>query len=184
MYDGAAGLPVRLQFDDRLYRDYCQRLLEDHPGMVDLATFDEVPVVGRDDERQTVDAFGRGLLAGAARANDNELFVLVAAIPLEPANLERLLETVRVARAQHHRVLMIVVDAEPLAARFADDAARRTLAEERGRAASERYQELERRLTRLGSKIARMTDPKLMEKVAAEIELLRSGRARTVRGGR
>jgi hypothetical protein len=173
---------MRLQFDDRLYREYCGRLLEDHPGMSDLTVLQDQAASAHDDQPQTVAAICRGLLAGVARASDNELFAIVGTVPLCPGCLGDLVDAVRVARAQHHRVLMIDAGAAPLSERFTDALARQTLADTRARAADEQYDELERRLARIGSKLARLTDPRLMEKVAAEVELLRSGRARTLRG--
>jgi hypothetical protein len=183
LYGGSPLLPMRLQFDDRLYREHCRRLLEDHPGMVDVAGLHERPSHVRGEESEVVGALVRGLLAGVARAGDNELFAIVAAAPQEAKNVDRLMEAVRVARAAHHRVLMIDAGPELLSEQFVDAAARQTLTESQWQTESERFPDLQRRFTRLGAKIARLDDGRLMEHVAAEIDLLRSGRARASRGG-
>jgi uncharacterized protein (DUF58 family) len=183
LYRGEPGLAMRLQFDDRLYRRYCRRLLEEYPGMVDLAPLEEHPAQRPNEEAATVGAISHGLIAGAARANDNELFAIVGTAPQEPANVKILVDAIRVAKAQHHRVVMIDVAAGSDLETFADPTARTILAEARRRAELERFADLERRLARLGAKIARLSDPRMMETVAAEIEILRSGRAR-VAGGR
>lgn len=183
LYGGDAALPVRLVFDDRLYRDYCRRLIEDHPGMVDVAGLYVRPAQARGDEPTTIAALCRGLISGAAHASDNELFAIVAAAPREPQHLEQFVEAVRVARAAHHRVLMIDVGSEISAEQFGDPVARQTLIDSQRRQETERFADLERRLTRLGAKLARLDDARLMEKAAAEVEILRSGRARSpVRG--
>jgi uncharacterized protein (DUF58 family) len=182
LHQGSPGLAMRLQFDDRLYRDYCRRLLERYPGMVDLAPLEERPSPRPDEETATVAAICRGLLAGAAHANDNELFAIVGTAPREPANATSLVDAIRVARAQHHRVVVIDVAANADPESFADPVARSILADARAQAEAARFADLERRLARLGAKIARMSDPRMMETVAAEIELLRSGRARAMRG--
>jgi uncharacterized protein (DUF58 family) len=179
IYGGDLSLPARLLYDDRLYRDYCRRLIEDHPGMVDVAGLYDRPAQARGDERSTVNAMCRGLLTGAAHASDNELFAVVAAVPWEQQNVDLLVDAVRVARAAHHRVLMIDVGSETPAEQFGDPIARETLVESQRRLETERFAELERRLTRLGAKLARLEDARLMEKAAAEVEILRSGRART-----
>jgi uncharacterized protein (DUF58 family) len=182
LYGGRAGLAMRLEYDDRLYRDYCRRLLEQQPGMVDLAPLAARHSFRPEQETATANTLCKGLLAGAARANDNELFVIVGTAPREAVNIQTLVDAIRVARAQHHRVMVIDVAAGTESDSFADPVAHGIMAEARDRAEAERYAELERRLARLGAKTARMTDPRLMEAVAAEVELLRSGRARTVRG--
>jgi hypothetical protein len=78
-----------------------------------------------------------------------------------------------------------MIDAGPelLSEQFVDAAARQTLTESQWQTESERFPDLQRRFTRLGAKIARLDDGRLMEHVAAEIDLLRSGRARASRGG-
>jgi hypothetical protein len=173
---------MRLQFDDRLYREYCRRFLEDHPGMVDVAALYERPHHLRGEESEVVGALVRGLLSGVAHAGDNELFAIIATAPQKTANIDRLMDGVRVARAAHHRVLMIDAGPERLPEQFADEAARRTLTEAQRRTGEERFADLQRRFTRLGAKIARLDEARLMEHVAAEIDLLRSGRAPVTRG--
>jgi uncharacterized protein (DUF58 family) len=184
LYRGEPGLAMRLQFDDRLYRDYCRRLLEAHPGMVDLGLLEAHRAPRPNEEAATTSAICHGLIVGAARANDNELFVIVGTAPQEPVNVKTLVDAIRVAKAQHHRVVMIDVAAGSDLESYADPVARAILGDARRRAELERFADLERRLARLGAKIARMTDPRMMETVAAGIELLRSGRARGARVGR
>jgi uncharacterized protein (DUF58 family) len=184
IYGGPPGLPMRLRFDDRLYRDYCRRLLEDYPGLLDRTLLHGSPRISSADERETTETLCRGLLTGAARSNDNELFVIAGTIPFEAVHRDRLLEAIRVLRAGHHRVVMIDVGADVLTARWEDELARRILSDTRRDAEADRFVEFERRLVRLGGKLARIPDAKLIEKVAAEIEILRMGRTRTTGGVR
>lgn len=184
LYAGEADLPIRLRCDDRLYRDYCRRLLEEHPGLVDLTLLPGEQAVTSGDEQPTVEAICQGIIAGVARASDNELFVIVASLPVVPANRERLLEAVRVARAQYHRVLMVDVVPQRKPVQVQDPVARQILNEAVASSEATPFADFERQLVRLGGKIARLEDANLLEKVAAEIEILQSGRSRTVGGGR
>ncbi len=174
-YRGEPGLSTRLRFDDRLYRDYCRRLLEDHPNLVDRSHLAAPPRLTPEDEQRTIEALSRGLLTGVARANDNELFVFVTTLPALPESRDRLLAATRVARSEHHRVLMVDVGSDETPDRWRDATVRRIVAESRE---ADHFAEFERALVRLGGKIARLPDARLIEKVAAEIELLRTGRAR------
>lgn len=184
IYDGEPGLGMRLRFDDRLYRVYCRRLLEEHRGLVDLTLLPDEPTSKAADEQLTTDAIAQGILTGVARASDNELFVIVAALPEARSNRERLLEAVRVARAQYHRILMVDVTLERVTPQVQDPVARYILAEAAAAPRENAYAEFERELIRLGGKVAQLEDVRLLEKVAAEIEILQSGRSRAAGGGR
>jgi uncharacterized protein (DUF58 family) len=178
LYEGGVGLPMRLQYDDPAYRRYCRRLLEDHAGTVDPTLLLDAPTAPPIIERQTTETICRGLLAGAARANDNELFVVIGSLPEEATHRERLLDAVRVTRAQHHRVMVIDVGPPPASDRWIDPLARQILAATRQPSEGDRFAEVERALVGLGAKVARLDDARLLQKVASEIEILQLGRTR------
>ncbi len=171
LYGGGPGVALRLQFDDSLFRERCRRLLEEHPGMVDLTVLPRQQAALTEEARNAAHSMHRGLLARVAHANDNELFIVIGAVPEHPADRESLLDVVRVARAEHHRVMFVEICA---ASSVEAQAASETVA----------FADFQRELVRLGAKFSRLDDPRLMQKAAAEIELLRLGRTRGAGAGR
>ena len=103
---GPAGL-ARLAEDDALCRMHLQRFLAEHQVAFPVPLYD---LQGRYllAAREKVDVFVRSLLACVARGRDNELFVLLVDLLDLGTELHKLLRAVQIARARHHRVLVIV----------------------------------------------------------------------------
>ncbi len=120
------------------------------------------------------------LMESRARASDNELFVVVGTLPTAWQDAEKLLDVVRVCRAANHRVIYINAGMPRKSLTIEDPVARKLLkaAEEAGSAEVNGF--VEQELITMGVKCASINDPKLMEYVAIEVDLIRSGK---VRGG-
>ena len=112
------------------------------------------------------------------RAKDNELFMVVAAQPVMLDEIDMWERVVRMARAKLHRVMLLYSDPQPNTLEIEDPDARRILMEERSEAIKQTMADLRSRTMRLGATVAEFDSPHLAQQVAAEIELLGSGRGR------
>ncbi len=173
------GISRRLRFDDDLMRDVC-RLYVDQYSLVSVPTTQQLGLqrVQRS-HKKTMSEICRRLMEAHARAKDNELIVLVGRMPTVGTEMKHLEDVIRLIRAAHHRVVLVDAGSDNVTDVITDPTARRIMLEsiiEREEIASKR---LTSRLTALGVKLALIDDPKLIEKVAMEIELVRSGRIRT-----
>ena len=120
----------------------------------------------------------RVLMESVSRAKDNELFLVVAAQPVMLDEVDIWERAVKMARARFHRVMLLYSDPAPESLTVEDPDARRILLEQRRAAAEETFNELRFRMNRLGATMAEFHSPQLAHQVAAEIELLGSGRGR------
>lgn len=184
LYQEPIGYAERLQFDDREFRVAVKRYLIDFP--LRQAGSKRLLDAGaqRESEQASMGQICQGLLEAVARAKDNELFVIFTVAPSDDNELDRLESAIRLTCANHHRVILIEVGKHLPNSALSDMRATRILAETREQNQADRRLRLEQRLARYGAKIAHLKDPKLIETVANEVDLLRSGRGRTIGSSR
>lgn len=177
-FSAPVGFAQRLLEDDVEFRQVCHRFLTERPSY--RVPSGALPDIDRywQAHRGTMKSVGRAVIEGVARARDNELFVLVGAMPLDEAELQELENSLRVARAAHHRVILLAAGQQRLGERVADATAKIVFDEAIQRAGIAMRAETEQRLGRLGVKTADVDSPSLTEEIAAEVELLRFGRAK------
>jgi len=118
------------------------------------------------------------LLDARLRANDNELFVLIAPEPINQESLDLIESTVKTVIASRHRVVFVAPTIPSPNNLIYDPVAARILAQENRVDLSNSDSELKWRLGTLGAAFARIEDPSLMQVVATQIELLQSGKSR------
>jgi hypothetical protein len=99
------GLALLLE-DDELFGKYLQRFLADHQVPYPLPMYDRkgrylYAAPGK------VSVLATALLRAVSKGHDNELFVLLADLLELEDHLGPLLRAVKVARARHHRVLVV-----------------------------------------------------------------------------
>jgi uncharacterized protein (DUF58 family) len=105
-YDlGPGGLALLMEDEERL-AVYLQRFLAEHGVPFPLSLYN---TQGRYlfASPEKVQTLSRALLAAVGKGHDNELFVLLADLLELDEALEPLLRAVKVARARHHRVLIV-----------------------------------------------------------------------------
>jgi uncharacterized protein (DUF58 family) len=103
---GPGGLPLLMEDEERL-TVHLQRFLAEHQVPYPLSLYDDK---GRYlfTSPEKVHELSGGLLAAVGKGHDNELFVLLAdLLELDEPALEPLLRAIKVARARHHRVLVV-----------------------------------------------------------------------------
>ncbi len=132
-----------------------------------------------DEQRSLMHQISRCLLQAQSRARDNELFVIIAEFANTPAPIRELTDTIRLCRAARHRVIAVDTPAGMTTDGLVDKTAARILAAAGGRLETQPNPDLHRELTRLGVRYARLEDPRLMQIVINELEMIRSGRGRS-----
>lgn len=119
-----------------------------------------------------------------ARARDNEVFVVLADPQSCNRQIEELLPVIRLALSKHHRVVFvcpiieILESSQPATSPKSKDVFDLLVVAEQGRI-RELKQNLKRELTRLGVSISFSGQRMAIQRVLAEIDMVRSGRART-----
>ena len=105
-YDLGPGGLAQLLEDDDLCRRYLQRFLCDHQVAFPVPLYDGQGryLLGCGAK---IDLLVRPLLNSVTRGRDNELFVLIVDALEAGPKLTKLLRAVQVARARHHRVMLI-----------------------------------------------------------------------------
>ena len=132
---------------------------------------------------QTMQLICQRLLEARARAKDNELFVVVGPLPQSPADSARLFQVLRVCRAGGHRVVFVDAGGADPNAFIQDETAIRVLQAASSSRPRKVNAEAMQQMTGLGVHCATIEDPRLMETVAVEIGLLRSGKFRSPQFG-
>ncbi len=172
------GFEFRLIYDDRAMRDACLEYARRYP----VST---VPVRSMNSEdtesieSASLEQLCLRMMEARNRARDNELFILIGRLPIREPELHRLEEMVRVCRAAGHRMIFVDTGRPDAMQEIRDPLARQILGE-----AIEKHDEIlsrqaAGRLASLGVRTALLTDPQLMERVAMETELIRSGKVRS-----
>jgi uncharacterized protein (DUF58 family) len=102
---GPGGLALLLE-DDPMCRRYLQKFLAEHQVSFPMPMYD---TQGRYlfSAPEKLNVLARGLLNCVARGRDNELFVLLTDLLEVGPRLEILLRAIQVARARHHRIVVI-----------------------------------------------------------------------------
>ena len=120
-----------------LCRQYLQRFLCEHQVAFPVPLYDSQGryLLAAPDK---IDLLVRTLLSSVTRGRDNELFVLLVDVLEAGPKLQNLLRAVQVARARHHRVLVICPWPAELALPGTDEAAEGQLDKERGKRKRER----------------------------------------------
>jgi len=182
LYSLPADQPQNLIFDNSRMADACQRFL------IDAGYGWTWPVVDRrgnelHDWHGKFDVLSDALTRVVARSHDHELFVLLVDLLDHPDPPGRLADAIRLARARHHRVVVICPcpdDCRPGSLTISDVDRKKNLTRllsqaERARRISS-AEKLQRSLRRLGVPVAFASDGRAAQLVLAEAELARNGR--------
>jgi uncharacterized protein (DUF58 family) len=188
LYSLPADQPQNLIFDDARMASQCQRFL------IDAGYGWTWPVVDRrrnevHDWHGKFEVLTSALTRVVARSHDHELFVLLVDLLDHPDPPGRLTDAIRLARARHHRVVVIcpcpddcrpgsLDNGEVLLNRGLDGLLSQA---ERARRVNS-AEKLQRALRRLGVPVAFAADGRAVQLVLSEAELARGGR--TSRAGR
>ena len=188
LYALAPDDPQNLIFDDVRMASWCQRFL------VDAGYGWTWPVVDRrrnelHDWHSKFEVLASALTRVVSRSHDHELFVLLVDLVDHPDPPGRLTDAIRLARARHHRVVVICPcpdDCRPGSIDQATVSDNRKVSGLLSQAERVRRvysaERLQRALRRLGVPVAFASDGRAVQLVLAEAELARSGR--TSRAGR
>jgi hypothetical protein len=178
--------PQNLIFDNARMAEVCQRFL------IDAGYGWTWPVVYRrpnelQDWHGKFEVLSDALTRVVARSHDHELFVLLVDLLDHPDPPGRLADAIRLARARHHRVVVICPcpdDCRPSSLNITDLGSQQSLSRllsqaERARRISS-AERLQRALRRLGVPVAFASDGRAAQLVLAEAELARNGRTSRV----
>lgn len=186
LYSLPADQPQNLIFDNARMAEVCQQFL------IDAGYGWTWPVVDRrgnelHDWHGKFEVLSDALARVVARSHDHELFVLMVDLLDHPDPPGRLADAIRLARARHHRVVVICPcpdDCRPGSLNITDFASKQSLPRllsqaERARRISS-AEKLQRTLRRLGVPVAFASDGRAAQLVLAEAELARNGRTSRV----
>ena len=183
LLDLPPGREYRLIYDSEAMRSACETWLHKFP----IATVRIKPPLHLHDQSlrslTTVNICQR-ILEAHARAKDNELFVIVGSWPASRDDAQRLLNVVRVCRAAGHHVIYIDAGLPNRSLFLADPVARELLQQAHEGDDPETNGFVGNELTAMGVRCAQISDPRLMETVAVEVDLIRSGKFRGTLAGR
>lgn len=183
LFELDAGLSVRMQFDDELMKKWCEKYSEKYtinPSSINLT--DNLPWMNAARWESECNHMNEricwSLDQARLRAKDNELFVIVAPEPAGKLARERTIKRIRLAIADGHRVIFVgplspspeVEIHDPIAARIS-----KARPEFDGATAESLFQF---EISAVGANYARIGDARLIQKVAMQVGLLRSGMGR------
>ena len=172
---------IQMQFNDASFTKYCRTFLVDYPyaEFLPIASLnEEETIASQQNANQTM---SNVLLQSVARANDNELFVLIGTAPSHDEQISVLVESIKVALGAYHRVVFIDVGFVDSIYEIEDRSAQILLQQARQRSSELRAQRLKQRLAKIGVPVSCVHDPKMMELVASELRILKSGRSSMAR---
>ena len=184
MYQLAADAPVRLAYDDMLFAEYGEQFLNDHGVAWVGPNYDDN---GHNlfESTYKMNVLNSALLHAVSRSKDNELFVVMVDLIDHTPRLYDLIAAIRLARARHHRV--VVICPWPTVQEFFGQTVSEKTAHIVARAERLRLEESAKEamtaIRRLGVPVAFATEDQAAQLVIAEAELARSGRA-TLAGSR
>ncbi|MGI9519618.1 MAG: DUF58 domain-containing protein [Pirellulaceae bacterium] len=173
-----AGFEYRLIHDADAMRNACMEYARIYP-------VSSVPVHAIDNEYResvetgTLEQLCLRLMEARSRARDNELFIVIGRLPVRETGVNRLEEVLRVCRAAGHRLIFVDTGRPGVTQEIRDPLARQILGEAIEKHDEFVAREAASRLATLGVRTASLDDPQLMERVAMEIELIRSGKVRS-----
>ena len=183
LYSLTPDQPQNLIFDDARMAEMCQRLL------IDAGYGWTWPVVDRrpnelQDWHGKFEVLSDALTRVVARSHDHELLVLLVDLLDHPDPPGRLAAAIRLARAHHHRVVVICPcpdDCRPGSLNMTDQSGKQSLTRLLSQAERDRRinsaEKLQRALRRLGVPVAFASDGRAVQLVLTEAELARSGRS-------
>ena len=183
LLDLEPGMSTRMQYDDQAMGDACMQYV-DRYVVVSNATSISFEQPWIDPGRWRTASHGgtkslcANLLDACSRANDNELFVLIAPEPINQESLDLIESSVKTVIAARHRVVFVAPTIPSPNNLIHDPVAARILAKESRVDLSNSDSELKWRLGSLGAAFARIEDPTLMQVVATQVGLLQSGKSR------
>lgn len=166
-----------MAYDDERYREQSNRFFAAYPAVVNEAPLVADFGAGQAEKELAVHSICRALIECVARAQDNELYVLVGDFNVRHDRFHELVNAVRVARARYHRVMMINVPPTRVADQIRDDSARQTFEwiQSRNRQDEVRNDDA---LRSLGATVGLLDDVNLLEQVVGEIQILKTGGSR------
>lgn len=167
----------KLSFDDAAFREKCNQFFERYPSVVNEATLVANFGAGRREKDHAVQTLCQGLIESVARAQDNELFVLVGDFNVRPDVFRRLVDSIRVARARFHRVLVINVPAKDVAMYIQDSTAKQAFDYIQSINIKEEVRH-HAAIQQLGASVAMLHDVDLIEKVVGELQILKTSGSR------
>lgn len=180
------GLEVRLMADDRAMAGACHAFLQRF-HVITRNAGNKPRFEGGNTHGKLTAQLVASLLKCCRAARDQELMVLVAGLPVLPAERAMLLDAVKVLRAAGHRMMIVHVPVgrESIGPIIDPDAARILESVETMPAnADAAFADFRSQLAGFGVVCSELGHPSLMRRVAIEIDLLRSGRSGGARGRR
>ena len=166
--------------DDRAWTERTRRFLELHRLRTEPDPRTR-PMPGSQPS-PAVEVLARAVWQTAARAQDNELYVILADLTEQVDCLQPLLNAIRVARARHHQVIMLVVEpVSPVEANESRSRRRRyldLLQEVRYREVTCRYERLQSILAGAGVTVIRLRDREAVQAVLNRLDRIRGVQVR------
>lgn len=170
---------IQLTYDDRQFAEQAQKL------MVDCGIAWMEPLLNQRDSTLTsltsASLLAKALQTAVSRARDNEVFVVLANLLDSASTVPQLLPAVRMARARHHRVVVIVPtpsfrrpSTQPLTT--PEVSVQAMLDRAADLKAIEMQQRLKEELSRLGVRVVLSGEPNAIQSIMSEATLCRSGR--------
>lgn len=177
LLNGDVAEGAKLTFNDELYREKCNEFFSRYPSVVN-----EAPLVtdfgsGRKEKEAAVRNLCAGLIESVARAEDNELFLLIGDFNVRPYLFREFVNAVRVARSRYHRVMIINVPSNDVAKGIQDVVARQAFDYIQSLNLNEEVRHYAA-IQQLGASVAFLDDLQLMEKIVGEIQILKTGGSR------
>ena len=174
---GSTSKGHRMAYDEQMFRAACDRFFAEYPSVANSLSLVANYGAGRLEKEKSVTQIAKALIENVARAKDNELFVLVGDFGVAADAYQQLLQSVRVARANFHRVMLVSVPPREIANCIDDQVARQ---------AFEYMQSVNKNMSiqqvseffGLGATFSELDDVNLLEKVVGELRILKAGGAR------
>lgn len=174
---GSIATAYQLTYDDQLFRKSCDRFFADYPSVANALSLVANYGAGRLEKEKSVIQIAKALIENVARAKDNELFVLVGDFGVASDAYQQLLQSVRIARANFHRVMLVSVPPREIANCIDDQVARQAFEYMQSVNKNMSIQQLSE-FFGLGATFSELNDVNLLEKVVGELRILKSGGSR------
>jgi uncharacterized protein (DUF58 family) len=172
------GYEIRLALDDEAMLHACRVYARHFPvGLPRHHSSSGQPLI--DEQCALQHNLVLSLLQCQSRARDNELYVVVCELTALPRANQELLDAIRVCRAARHRVMLVETPPRPASADVIhDEIAARILTRRGTTSQTEGNSLLRRKLTALGVRCSNLDDPRMMQLVVDELDILRAGKSR------
>ena len=181
LYDLGADAPVQMAYDDVMFAVHADRFLWDH-GIAWVGPNYDAKGHNLYESSFKMNILHDAIIHSVSRAKDNELLVVMVDLIDHTPRLYELISAIRLARAKHHRV--VVICPWPTVADFYGDSRKEQTARIVARAEKIRLEKSAKdamsAIRRLGVPVAFATETRAAQLVIAEAELARSGRGVSV----